>query len=181
MKCTTVETKAITEQSRRVRNRTGTGQIIHVTPPELQNQIKKIHFSFCLQHILLAVSPPLVGGLIDCVAQNFNFACKCQEVVLWPRGGRESPPLRSLILKEKKKKPAECDCFAVWFAFCFAFGRPRCCSLRFGLCRLQAFLSQNGSARLWPLQVQFRWSRCCWHLYSDSCSCRRGKYANAAF
>lgn len=25
--------------------------------------------------------PPLVGGLIDCVAQNFNSACKCQEVV----------------------------------------------------------------------------------------------------
>lgn len=101
LKCTTVGTKAVTEQSsgggggRRGRGRQcGNGSNNSCSPsgaPEPDKK-KKIHFSFCPQHILLAVSPPLVGGLMDCVAQNFNFGPVSVKKWFFGRGEAENPP-----------------------------------------------------------------------------------------
>lgn len=58
-----------------------TGQVKFLIQPVWSSRPRsKIHLaSACSRPCLW--SPPLVGGLIDCVAQNFNSACKCQEVV----------------------------------------------------------------------------------------------------
>lgn len=62
----------------------------------------KIHLASACSRTCLW-SPPLVGGLIDCVARNFNSACKCQEVVS-PRRWRISPTEASYFVQKKKRE-----------------------------------------------------------------------------